>query len=64
MSWQIETVLSVSALNVVLNTLVFFLVYIAGILAALAVGNLVKLELRKHGKAPISTSQRADGKDC
>lgn len=53
MAWVIETVMNVSVLNVLLNTVVFLLSWIAGLLAARSVRNLLLLHLQKHGTAPI-----------
>lgn len=49
-----QTPFGVSALNVCLNILVFFLVYVAGLLAALAIRNLLILKLKKEGWAPVT----------
>lgn len=51
--WVLPTVLSVSVLNVALNTLVFLLSYLAGLIAAWGIRNLLLLRLKKHGTAPI-----------
>ncbi len=50
---MLPTVLSVGVLNVALNTLVFLLSYLAGIIAAWGIRNLLLLRLKKHGTAPI-----------
>lgn len=53
MPWILHSVLSVSVLNVILNTIVFFLSYFAGLVAAWGIRNLLLLRLQKHGSAPI-----------
>lgn len=54
MDWKVQTPLEVSGLNVCLNILVFVLVYVAGVLATLAIRNLLILRLKREGWAPVT----------
>lgn len=53
MAWVLRSALPVGLLNVILNTIVFFLSYFASLMAAWGIRNLLLLRLKKHGTAPI-----------
>lgn len=53
MAWNLYTSVSVGLLNVLLNTLVFFIAYAVGLLATRGIRNLLLMRIQKNGAAPV-----------